>query len=339
MAEHPTDYSYYFGKLQGLPMMAYVDTPMPGFYRDRDGTPVAFFPNQTKVAGAAFDVPTTGGDIVGVRFDREKAGGPMRRRDLSDDQSARLWNWVCGTPVKESDWRRVVAGGEWHDEAPGLGHNRPEMEETVEQRAERLIGLANDWLKRHPEPLVTKDEADQAAHYITELRRTVGDLQDRERDETKPYKDFIAQIRLRFAGSIDALTGAGIKVKAKTEEYLKRQRELAAAEAKRQAEAAAQAAAKAAQGGPAPVPDKAPAPREAPRRAGARGKAVVLRKVYSAEIVDYAAALAACAEHTAVKDAVQQIANERARSSMVRRQEPDMTILLPGTQLVTEERL
>jgi hypothetical protein len=337
------DYSYYFGKLQGLPMMAYVDDPQPGFFRDRDGTPIAFFPAQAPAAGAAFDIPTTEGKILGVKYVKGTAGAPLVRRDLSDDEAMRLWSWCCADPVKESDWRKVVAGGEWFDDAPGLGHNSPEQEETVEQRAERLLRLANEWLERHPDALETKAEADQAAHYITDLRRTASDLADREKAEAKPYRDFIAQIKLRFGTQADALFAVSEKLKTKAADFIKRQKALAEAEAKRIAdeerkrEAERRAAEAAGRPAPAPPPPRSPAPK--PTQIGGRGRKVFERTTYSAEIVDYEVALASCMNDLTIKDAVKVVADRAARASMVGRKEPDLMKVLPGTKVVADAHL
>jgi hypothetical protein len=320
-------YDYYWQRLRGEPAIAHVDDPQPGFYRNNRGEPVAFFPDPGTTG-----IPSPDAPIIGVQVRKGE------QRQLSREQAMDEWKWCCAWPVEERHWRAAAAGEEWPDEAPGLGHNRPpEAYQTPAQRAERVVTLIREWLDAN-EKVETQDQADQAAHYITEARAVAGDLVEQQKREIKPMNDFIGQIKTKFENLRAPLVRGMDDLKARLKPYLdeidrRKAEERRRADEERRAHEA-RAAQLRAEGLPPPrVPHEAIAPST---RVGGRGKAVTLRSVYTAEIIDYEQALAACRDTPDVRDAVQKIANARAREAGSKR---DASLLLPGTNLKTERRV
>lgn len=314
-------YQYYWDKLAGRSPLAIVDQPQFGFYRNTRKEPVAFFP-----VVSASGVPT--GSLSGVKVLK---GG--RIKHLSLEQSMEEWTFCCGDPRPEKEWRAVAEeGGHWSDEAPGIGHNQPPEDGQYtppSDRAPRLVQLALKWLADNDE-VVTRAQADQAAHYIKGLVRVASDLEDERKEAERPYKGFIDQVKLKYRELRTPPLTAIEQLKARVKPFMQA---LADAADREERERAAVARAEAmassqrhAQG------DKA----KSLARVGGRGNAVTLRVRYWATVTDHAAALAAVADDYRVKEVVQTIANERARS--VGSKKPGAE-LLPGTTLEKEDTL
>lgn len=313
-------YEYYFNRLHGVPSLAAVDSPQPGFFRDREGTPIAFFQRAEMSS-----VPSPDSPVIGVKVVRRKGG--MEYVELSPEQAMDTWNWVCANPVEEGAWRLAAEGQAWPDEAPGLGHNQPpEAYETPETKAKRLIGLIDEWLEANPK-IETQTVADQAAHYLTEARHTTTDLEVELKRALEPYRGFMDQVRTKFAGMLAPLDGSVVKIKLRLTPFLREKDRALQAEQQRQADERA----KAKEEGRRPAAFTA-APTTA--RAGGTGKAATLRRRYTAEIVDYDRAVMAAKGDRRVREAVQSIANEWAREA-----KGDADKLLPGTNSVEEKRL
>lgn len=317
-------YSYWAAALAGLPHdTPPVDQPQAGFFRTVNGDPVCYFPDPAFADDGDAEIPSAPNLDAPLICVRAENG---RRRELSHQQALEMWPWVSANPVSEAAWRTAAAGGDWPDEAPGLGRNRPEAEATPGERIANVVGAARAWLDDTPE-VTDQTLADQASHYLNELRRLSVDIEEIERRAKKPYNDFLDQIRARYrairAPADELVTAIKARLKPFMDEIDRRQR------AEREAaKAAAQAAA--AEG------KRAPADGVPQTRVGRKGHGTTMRTYYSAKIADPLAAWDACADHPAARDLVQQIANAKAREAGSK---GDLALLLPGTELVEERRI
>ena len=304
-------YAYYFDRLSGANRLTdLVYEPQPGFYRHATtNDAVAYFPDPA----ATFDsgLPLPDAPLICVRGHEKQ----------SDRQAESLWPYCCGQPVDEATWRRVVDGGDWDDEAPGMGHNRPPAEDMSPlSRADKIAKAAGHWLDDVPK-VENKTTANQAAHYETEIKRTLGDLADAEKEAVQPVLRIAATIREPFQIAGRTLSHLHDQVRDRVMPYLRKLDEDQREERER-AKAAAEAARAAGHRAPAPIPTT---------RIGGRGHAVTLRSYFSAKIVSYIDALEAAATEPEVIQAVQKVADRTARTSKGKAP-------LPGTEVIEERR-
>src|SRR5215213_1126200 len=286
-------YEYYFGRLRGNnTALSAIDSPAPGFYRHYNGDAVAYYHDVSTERDNLGMMKE--GPIVCVR------GGTI----LSEEQGRNLWPYVAGNPVPEEEWRRVAAGGDWSNEGPRLGHNRPPDDMTPEARALRITDLAQEWLKANP-TIENRTKADQAAHYITELRQVAADLEESKKRALSPWSAMISQVTYKFTQLINPAKEVGLTLKARLGPFLQAEDE----RLRQEREAAQQAADEAREMG-----HRAPA-RVPTTNVGGRGHKITLRGRWRAEIVDYQEALKAASQHEDVKEAVQGVANKWAKES------------------------
>jgi hypothetical protein len=230
--------------------------------------------------------------------------------------------------VPEDVWRAVQAGGEWPDEAPGVGHNRPPL--PIEQEREDTLEKARAWLDdpRNSE-VATQVQADAAAHYRHLLRGYYKDIEEEERAKKKPYQDFIETIRQQYRRLREPFAMVGTTLNARLTPYLIEQDK--AKEEERKRVAAENLAKREAGKRPSALPDNT--------NAGPRGHKVSLRTHRSARIVNFFVALEAAADAPEIQEALQTVANRRARECKEGMSpEQVAATLLPGTELVEERR-
>jgi len=305
------DYSYWNAALEGRGDAEHSKQPQAGFYRSRD-EPVAYFPDPSDADESG--VPNPNARLL---CQRGKA-----RRLLDETAGEELWPWCAHNPITYDLYQKVIAGGEWPDEAPGLGHNRPPDELDPDLQRVKVVDLAEQWLAANPE-VTTKSQADQAAHYITELRNLAGDLEAEEKVVKAPFQAFVKSAIAKYRALRAPLEIVSDGLRARVKPYLAKidAEQAAAREAGRKAQEDARAAGKR-------VSREALPPST---RVGGHGRALVLKSYWSAKVVNYIDALEAAGDAPEVREAVQAVADRFARNS--KGKEP-----LPGTEAVEERR-
>jgi hypothetical protein len=292
-----TIYDYYHRRLTGdTTILPDINAPQPGFYRTGNGDPVCYFYDHGEEAS---DIPSAEVPLVCLRGRHDK------QRRMPELEALELWPWVCQSPVAEEEWRRAYAGGEWDNEAPGLGHNRPPTHDSPEERRTKVIGLADEWLEQNAE-VTTARQADQAAHMITELRNLASDLTREESERKKPFQDFVKQLIDQYRRWREPLDAARGRINQRLQPYLLK---IDAQKAEDRANAERIREEAAAKG------KRVPFGTTVSTRVGGTGHAVSLRSYWSAEIINYVDALEAAGAEPEVFEAVQKVADRFARQS------------------------
>jgi len=290
--------------LAGNRPVAAPDDPQLGFYRlpRRDGyqgsriyEPVAYYLDDARTRCC-------------------RVGSGDDARDLSPDEGADLWQWVCEHAVTEEQYRDVAERGKpWFDEHALVGmqgHNRPPKDLSYEALSAEIQDLAAEAKRRLEGPRIeSQDECDQVANLadrLTELHKAAERLRH---EEERPWRGQLETVKARWEPLIDnAAIYRQLKFKLITSWLQRRKR------------AAAEAAARAAAAG-VPVEVERPT-------AGSRGRAMSLRETKMAKIVDYRAALEFFADGEVMHDLVQDLANKAVRND----------IKVPGVEVIIETK-
>ena len=294
-------YDYYNRALQGdFSDPPAIDDPQPGFWRHHYGDPIAIY-----------SVLEDDGS-----FTLHCVRGGMKQ---THEQMLANWPYCSAHPVSEEVWKTAVSDGQWPDEAPGIGHNRPRPE-SAEDRITKATELAREWLETYPE-ISTTAQADHAGAYATELTRALADLHLEEERHVGPWLALVGEIRAKFARLAAPAKNLQALLKERLRIYKLEQERVRAEERRRQAE---EDAARRAEGRRKPY-----RPPDDTRIGG--GTVVQVRTYWRAKIEDYPAALAACSDSHEVRYAVEKVAERRARTS--KGKDP-----LPGTTIIEERR-
>jgi len=300
------EYQYWQDKLAGKPAQMNPSNPQAGFYRmptkERYGARRTFKP-----VAYWWTLNEMGRQELLCRIGDE---------DVSPERGQDIWERVGNHPVTEEAYRDVAQYNKpWADEHElvPMGHNLPPDDESFEGLRDAIEPLAKEALKRiEGPPLATQDEADQIANLadrLSELHKKADEARSQER---KPHDEACKEIQKRWSPLLVA-----------AESYRNLKYRLLTPWLKRQKEEAEAAAAKAAVAGEPPAPAESRRP-----RAGTRGRAMSLKSLKRAEIVDYGACLAFFAQNPEVKATVQDCANRAVRAG----------ISVPGTQVIEESQ-
>lgn len=283
-------YKYWRDALDGNFGPVHDGDPQSGFYRKKLGQNRGFAP----VA-----IWQRGGKIICL----------VNGKEQSADE---LWTWVCQHPITKEAYDAFMASGQWPDDAPKIGDNRPpegfdDLRERIEENASEAIA----WLKDRT--IENQQDADRAANW-RDVLNTLGKLAESERKrEKEPHLNAGREVDSKYRPLTERVKEVATKLRGALTVFLnaeeKRRRAKAAAEAKKAEEAAERAAAKGESEPELPVaePVKVAA-------GGARGKRASLRSVTKAEITDYAQALEYFAEHSEVQALIEKLCNATIRA-------------------------
>jgi hypothetical protein len=217
--------------------------------------------------------------------------------------------------VEQEDYTVVTNGGLWRDEHPGApmqGHNQPPADDSFEGLREAIEEAwrdAEDALKGRP--IENQDEANQIANLADRLAELHGKAKKLEAEEKRPVSDMLVEIARKWAPIMTrAETYKNLKIKLLTPwgKKVKQQN----------MEAAAAAAAEG-------MAVKAERP-----KMGTRGRAMSLKTIRTAKIVDYPKALEFFANSEDVRACVQKLANMAVRAG---------TNPPPGCEVVEDEKV
>lgn len=291
---------------------------------------------------------------VAIWFDEDRREW-LAYRNGSEVHADEVWISACRHPITIEAYDKAMAGGGFDDEpekAPGIGHNRDEVDPLDALRIEYLgeKEMAEEFLKA---PVRSKADADKAAIWSKRLADIAKRATDLHKVEKQPALDESRRIDEKWRELKDDPKALSTRLKRHIDDWLReedrkereRQR-LAQEEAdrlRREAEAAEHAARHAdvledddtiaaRQAEVDRLADQAAAAqREAEARnaaAGRTGAKVSLRTFISAEITDFDALLAALKGREEIKELVQSLANRAAKAG----------VSLPGMKIVEERR-
>lgn len=320
---HP-DYVYWSNALAGNLGPISDGDPQCGFYRRRlfkDGpfVPVAIWKD---------------GEALIALVD----GKPVGAEDL--------WTWVCDKPITESEYHKVMGGGDWSDEprkatVPSNMPADPFEALKIEFAAEQEV--AAELLAK---PVTEQSHADQIAVLTKRLSGIKSKATNLHKVEKQPFLDGGRNVDDKFRDLKEEPDTLTKKLKRHLDAYLleqqraeqERQR-LAREEADRKQREADEAAAKAAAANDDSAAkdaqrlanEAAQAEREAQSRkaaAGRTGAKVSLRTFVSAQITDFDALLMALKDRPEIQECVEALANRAAKSG----------VELPGMKIISEQR-
>jgi hypothetical protein len=338
------DYAYWRAALKAiregklLPSI-HVDAPQPGFYRRRfpgkDGPylPAAIFIDQ-------------GTDEIVCAFNKKKDGL---------DYAIEHWTWLAKNPIDEHIYRVRIESGKWPDGADDAPKsNLPddpfdalkiEYEDALES-AQRILGTGS--------ALADNFACDTAANLSRTLSGLMGTADELFEIEKKPIREAGLAVDAKYAfrkqgaeviKKLKSLIGfflAAEEKKAKAEAERKRQEEIKKAEEEKAAREAELKKLEAEDPALAmlqreelmqqpEMPLPAPAQPVKMRAGGGVGSKIGLKTVYSAEIVDYKAALLHFAGHPNIKALIQDLANGVVRATKGTQE-------IPGVRVVEERK-
>lgn len=255
------------------------------------------------------------------------------------------------------------------EQTPGIGHNMPSAAAALQDRADQLAAACDAWLQQVQE-IETEEQEKKAVDFVQRVKAEIKDAEEIRKAEKAPHSAAAAAVDATYnpikakLETIKNLFGPKLTAWMNKKEAARKEAErLAAEEAYRkieEAEAAERAARKAAEQAAEPTKgNEAPADvvgttmeAEAARKAAeqavkdadrlrttttkAKGnygdRAMSLRTVYSAEVTDYDALFEHFRGHPKVRDVLDQLADEWARS-------PDKRAFpLPGAKLKVEKK-
>jgi hypothetical protein len=235
--------------------------------------------------------------------------------DVTPERGQAIWQSVGNHPVSEEDYRKVAQdSGTWPDEhelVAMMGDNLPPEDDTFESLRDDIEPLATEASRRiKGEPIKDEDEARR----LGDLSDTLADLHKRAEEmrkaERKPHDDALKIIQAKW---LPLTTAAEVYKNIKYKLLTPWLNKLLEAQ-KKQAEAAAAAG--------------TPAPAETRPRVSTRGRAISLKTLKRAEIVNYDEVLQFFKESPDVKGLVQDLANRAVRAGVV----------VPGTNVVEEQQ-
>jgi hypothetical protein len=240
--------------------------------------------------------------------------------------------------------------------APGPGHNQPPTDPFENARA--LVANANRWIAERPE-IATEEQAGSAQTFVDQLLATRDDLDAAWTKEREPFDQELVLLRVRYRAPLDLLDVAIAAMRAKAAVWLqkkrdrldaeKREREGAARRLRAEAEQLARDAAQpgatveaqvAAQHATAEVARVEKALGRKPTRAQVKSdyaaKAMSLRTVWHAHIVDESKALDFFCNHGGSRAAL--LALCLAEANRMARREKRTDAAPPGVEFYTTEK-
>jgi hypothetical protein len=288
------DFTMYRRLLAGERLAIDANEPWAGFYRlrrrGRDGyIPVAFW--------------------------RDTGTGEWRCHldgaDVEEKRAIEIWPYAAKNPVSGGDYRVRMNSGRWPGEHEAvIGHNVAPLDDTPEAIGERIEDLA-----REAERLITSGAAmtQAACDQASDLANTLGELEGKCNKlhgvEKAPHLDAGREVDRKWFPLRDH--AAGVKQALK--------RGVITPFLRRKQDEAIEAQVAAITGGAAP--ETVPQPKIT---AGSSKRPTALRTQTSAHVTDWKTLLTALAEHPAMRDCAQGIANASAKAG----------IALPGTKIV-----
>lgn len=316
MAHSPQDYHWYYAALAGNFGPIHENEPHCGFYRrkaSKKGEPIAW---------------------QEVAIWREDDGGLVCTVGNKPVDPIEVWTWVCRHPVSWEDYQGFQRDGKWPDEIKERvatvtdGSQTPQGEALGPASASPTSSEENVSHETH-DPIVSaiaaateeiglaltlrdKAWADRLAVHREVLTRLWKTNEAARKAEKKPFDDGAKAVQAKYEPVLSRLKIAGEAVARELTSWLKEEDKKRAEEVRKTNDPERRAELEA----------------KRVRAGGTTARTVSLRTTTKANIVDYAMALQACALHPLVKEAVQKVADQTAKSGMP----------LAGTEIIEEQR-
>ena len=269
------DYTFWQRQLAGDEPELERGRAYPGFYRDREGLPIAIWK-----------------DEEGLRY---KAGN-MTPRFITNEAEfcENAFGWFCRRAVSEENYHRRLQTGRWDDDAPEQMPPSNLPEDPLESLKAQVESNLED-LKRDLKGGITdKESALKFGNWrirFTEIQKAAEAMRVAEK---KPILEEANRIQKRYIPILDlAEEGRRLIADAMKPYLIEQQRQLEEIERNKPAYEE-------------PVPVRASVPTV--------GKRISLATMWKAEITDYDVALQAFKEHPEIKATVQRLADAAARS-------------------------
>ena len=275
------EWKWWLDALAGNIAPVHDSDPQCGYYRKRDGTPIAIF------------IGRTYGTLRVYVNNR-----PADLQPIFDD-----WPYISKHPVSEDAYKARVNTGKWpdHNEAV-VGHNRAPVADSLDAISERIEDFAREAEKMIAAgAAANQDAADQASDVANTLGELQGKVDALRKAEKEPHleagrvvdrkwfklRDRAADLKRRLKAVV--LTPFQVRINAEAEK--------------------AKIAAIATGVAPEALP-------EVRTTSGSTKRQTALRTYYRAEIEDKATLLGSLRDHPDVVECIQRIANAAAAKQL-----------------------
>lgn len=301
-----TDYVYWQNALAGSFGPVHDGDPQPGFYKRRTDKR---------------------GQWVAVAIWRDPDKGIQAIENGYATDADDVWTWVCRSPITETLYRAIERGEPWPDALDKMVGRNSNNPPTDEAEADELQSAIDAALAAVANGITNASQADLAANHRDRLQSLWKAQEAARKSEKAPFDTMAKAVDAKFKPVLARIEEAGGKVKAALTKWLMSEESRIRAEAlaKLKAEEAARAEAAAAN---LPPPAAAPMPEIERPKAGTLGRATALRTHKSAEITDYAKALAHFSQNSEVQALIQTLADRCARAD----------IAVPGCEIKIERK-
>lgn len=308
----PDPYLYWRIALEDILNVAPAATPQPGFWRMKDGSPVAIWREDE------------GDEELHCLVDGEPAHAVL------------AWRECASRPISEETYNGATDEDEDEAPSPPPDHNQPDLDSFLALKFEldSEVETAEELLRT---PVKDQETADRVGVWAKKLSEIEGRAETRRVLEKEPHLSASREVDAKWKPLTSRADEVARRLKAHIQTFLlmKKAAERARAEAaQREADAAwAKAQTIGSETERAVVVAQAQAAEEASAvrnaTAGRVGMKVGLRSEKRARIVDYAACLAAVADHADVREVVEKLAQKSVRGGHP----------LPGVEVVVIEKV
>jgi len=261
--------------------------------------------------------------------------------DGEDSHAALVWRNCAKYPVDEEQYNVRLRHGVWHDDpppkpAPTL-RNEPDDFDELMSLVHDLKGESETALELLRQPVADQETADRIGVWARKLGDIANRAEGRRIAEKEPHLAAGKAVDQKWKAIIDPAENLVRRLKTHVQAFLlaakAAERERAARAAREAQEAWAKVGVEKTDEARAPLVAAAQAAEEASQAknaaAGRTGMKVSLRTEKRGRIVDYAACLAAVADHADVREVVEKLAQRSVKGGNP----------LPGVEVVTVEKV
>jgi hypothetical protein len=248
-----------------------------------------------------------------------------------------VWTYCGDKPVTEEAFRSAFETGVWPGDAPEIGDNSGNADLSLAEQIKEYATMAVEWLAKLKYELpdaTAKDRAANMRQHLLDLRKRA----DIEREtEKRPHLEAGRAVDAKFKPIIEEADAAANDLRDALTTYMREEEAKLRAEqdAARKAEAARVTAenkriederaalmrddpiAALTSDEPELLPPPPPSEPVRVQAGGQRGRRTGLRTVTKYVVTDFAAALAHCKDHPAIREAVEKVCCAQAKAGAV----------------------
>lgn len=286
-----------------------VNTPLPGFYKAKKHKEAPWHP-------------------VAIWYEGDKCTAIDHQGQID---VSKAWPWCAKYPITEDDFRYYEQHGKWQGECE-VGHNNPPNDfEELESQIQEVIAKAENWLDGRT--ITTTADADKAAGFQQTLSKLSKQADNERKEKKKPHLEAGKKVDADYKPLIDEPKGTITKLKSCITVFLRAEQKKADEKARQEQIEAAKKIAEAEKikadeekknltareekiVQEAEVAVAAPVQKTKVSAGSNTGRKVTLRKVTSAQVVDYEKLLEVLKNREEIKDVVYSLANRAAKSGV-----------------------